>query len=526
MKKYIKSKYIILFGITLIIANAFTITVQFLKGDLIDAAIGSNLDYVVKIGIGLLLAILFQIFFTYLYFRLENKIICSSISNVKTKVFEKIIRLNVVKFFKNKQGSFLAKYTNEIDTLENRYYRSITMLMMFGCTTIIVTATLFWLNWGLAIITIFLLTMPLYVPKIVEKKLRSVQKDSIDKKNGFISFLSTIFGAFEVIKNYSIETIFRRKFQDQNSIVMNSYNKNLDTQTGVRMISMFMSYFSYFVVVAYSAYLVFLGDFSVGEFFIAIGLVEQLSHPIIGTAGCIQSIFSVKDLTIDLDEFINQREEHSVGTVISCFEKVIEIKGLSFSYNQDEKLLNDINISFFKNGKYLIRGDSGKGKTTLINILLKYYSSFDGEILIDSKSIKDVDSMYNVISVSRQDALIFDDSLRNNISLYKGYSDEEVLNVLKAVSLEKYMLKSSLDLKIGKHGLNLSGGEVKRVTLARALLNKKDILILDEPFANLDNETINKLMEEIFKLKDTTVIIISHIVSDEKIDKFDYSYNL
>lgn len=123
--------------------------------------------------------------------------------------------------------------------------------------------------------------------------------------------------------------------------------------------------------------------------------------------------------------------------------------------------------------------------------------------------------------MSRQDTLIFEDTLRNNISLYKDVEDKDIISVLNMVSLEKFANQDALNRDIGKHGLRLSGGEIKRVTLARALLHRKDLMILDEPFANLDQLTVKRLEQELLNLKDVTLIIISHLVNEGTFHQYD-----
>lgn len=524
MKKFINFKTILVLVLILLFSNSFTIAVQFLKGNLLDKAIVGGIDAILIAGLLLLIAILLQILLTYFDFITENKLVTDSIKNVKGKLFDKIICMKFKDFNSTSQSEYISKYTSEIQVLENNYFRSFAMLLVFGFTVIFVSIALFWLNIGLAIITILLLTMPLYVPKIAEKRLKRAQNNSVESTNKFIRYITDVFKGFEVIKNYNIEKIISGKFRAQNNATIYNYRKNLNTQSETRTISMFMSYFSYFVVVAYSAYLVSTKTFSIGDFFIAIGLVEQLSHPIIATAGCIQNIVSVKKLNITLTEFIEDKNQDNL-TPLNHFEDKVVFENVSFSYDENE-LLKNVNLEFKKNSKYLIKGASGSGKTTLINLLLKYQDTYSGNILIDDTDIKNIDTTLGYISIARQDNFLFDDTLRNNLGLYKDVSDDEIIKILKMVQLDKYASKDFLDIQLGNEGISLSGGEQKRLTLARALLHKKDILILDEPLANLDKIVVEKLEKELLNMDNITVIMISHIISEVNESKFDQIYTV
>jgi ATP-binding cassette subfamily B protein len=517
MKKFINKKHIIIFTFVIILTNIFVLAVQFLKGDLLDSAIEDGNNQTLFLGVALLVAIILEIVFTYFSFIIENTIITSSMKNLKQRLFEKITSLKY-RFF-NSPSSYVAKYTNELSIIENRYFRSITLLTTLLLKVLFVSAALFWLNWQLAIITLLLLTMPLYVPKLAEKNLKIKQNIYLQSNNKFLGFISDMFKGFEIIKNYNIEHIVRKNFNKNNDATTEDYKNNLNKQSQVRTISMLMSYFSHFIVVAYSIFLVYKGVFSVGELFIAIGLVDQLSYPIIATSGCIQNIISTKSITDDLNEYLKNIPELP-DFDNQKLENQISFDGVYFSHD-DKQLIEDFSLEIKKNGRYLIQGDSGSGKTTLINLLLQYHDLHDGHIYVDDTQIEDIDNIFSYVGLSRQDNIIFEDSVRNNLTLYKDINDSQLIRVMNKVGLEKYANKKSLDFLIGQNGFTLSGGEEKRVSIARALLHKKSVLILDEPLANLDIENVRKIENLILNMEDITLIVISHIISDGNKVKFD-----
>ncbi len=524
MRKYINGKSFLFFVAVLVITNSFTVGVQFLKGELIDNAVETSLGLFVQTGFYLLGAILLQVLFTYLYFRIENSIISEGTQELKNKLFNRMIKLPFTKFNMKTNGEYMARYTNEVQIIQDRFFKSITMLVVFGITVLSMSVALFILNWKLAFITLLLLTMPLYVPKLAERKLRKVQGVAVSENSKFIEFLSDTLRGFEIIKNFSIESVFLTKFKRKNEINMIIVKENMNTQSGVRSISMLMSYFSYFVVVAYAAYLVATGVFSIGELFIAIGLVEQLSHPIIGTAGCIQGLISVKEISNEIYCYIESTED-DYENKINKFTSKISYENLNFSFDHTQ-LLENINLAFEKGKKYLIKGYSGSGKTTLINLLLKYNQDYQGEILIDNVNLRDIDSVFNIVTVSRQDSFVFADSIRNNVSSFKKFSDSEIIDVLNKVELGKYADLEGLSVMIGEGGIALSGGELKRLMIARAILSAKDILIFDEPLANLDRETSVEIENLLLSLDQFTVIVIGHNVTTSKEHLFDEIYNL
>ena len=145
-----------------------------------------------------------------------------------------------------------------------------------------------------------------------------------------------------------------------------------------------------------------------------------------------------------------------------------------------------------KGKKYLIKGPSGCGKTTSINLLLRYYDITEGEIRLDGVSIAAYDTTYSALTVVRQEAVLFHDTLRNNLTMYRDVSDESLIKMLQSLGLDRFANPKALDSVITENGANLSGGEKKRICLARALLRNTGVLILDEPLANLDENTTKK----------------------------------
>ena len=152
---------------------------------------------------------------------------------------------------------------------------------------------------------------------------------------------------------------------------------------------------------------------------------------------------------------------------------------------------------------------------------MRYYDVNSGEIYIDDNRIDTFNSTYGFMTVVRQEATLFNDTLRNNLTMYQNVTDADILSALNSVGLEKFASTDMLNSVVSEDGSNFSGGEKKRICLARALLRHTDILILDEPLANLDTETAERIEELLLSIKDKTLIIVSHQFSQEKISAFD-----
>lgn len=512
MKKYIVKnlKWLNLFVIMVLLSNLAAVVVQFVKGAVLNLALEQNNKKFLICVLALLGSIAVEILLTYLSFRFENSFKINTMKALKKDFFHATLRMKYPDFQAEGNENVLAKYNVVLPEIQNRYMGALTLLFGFIVKIITITVALITLDWRLAIITLVLLSMPIYIPKIFEKKLQEYQKKFMDSSNELTAFLTNILEGFEVIKNFSVEKKFLNLFIKKNDDTSAASLKNENYGAFMKILMACMSYFSYFVIIAFSGYLVYKGEFDAGQFFIAVGMIDQLSYPIIGISGCIQSVVAMKPMIKETTEFMlsNSGEE----SYVDGFSKGIKCNNVSFKYeDEDEYILKNVDFEIKKNGKYLIVGENGSGKTTFVNCLLKYHEVNNGEILYDDVNISKVDSVFNVCSVLRQNVFLFADNLRNNITLFNNtISDKEIIDVLKKLKLDKYANAEGLDMLVGSGGVVLSGGEQRKIGLARTLLANKNILILDEPLANLDQDSKDVIMNSIINIKDKTLIMISH----------------
>jgi ABC-type multidrug transport system fused ATPase/permease subunit len=208
------------------------------------------------------------------------------------------------------------------------------------------------------------------------------------------------------------------------------------------------------------------------------------------------------------------------------FKDKIVFDNVEFLYEDSEQLiLSDVNFQIKKNGKYLVVGPSGGGKSTLLKLFRKYFNPTAGVITIDGHNLKDVkrEDYYKLIGNIEQQVFLFEDTVRNNLTLYKDYTDDEIYEAIQASGLTDFVkqLPDGLDTIIYDNGKNISGGERSRLVIARALLSKTGILLMDEAFASLDMERAKEIEKTILGLKDMTVINVSHIIFNDTKDLYD-----
>lgn len=316
--------------------------------------------------------------------------------------------------------------------------------------------------------------------------------------------------------------VFRtnKKYDTEIKITKEGIKNIVDGKTKIKLVhEIFFSLFALIVnvlKVIILAYAVIEGDLTVGAVVTIITLLGKAYEPI--------AIFNVEYVDYKLNkitvnkylEFLNVKDDDTLenGKVIKKVDGRIELKNVSFGY-EDNQVINGLSLVIESGTSIALVGESGSGKSTIIKLLMGLIKPDDGKVLVDGIDIKKVslNSYYDHVSYVSQEVPIFDGTLRENLVFDKNVSDDEIIEVLKLVSLEQFYskLQNGLNTELGERGIKLSGGEKQRVALARLFFEDTKIIILDEATSALDNITEKKVMNSIFeKLSNRTVIMIAH----------------
>ncbi len=527
MKKYQRRNRAAFFGalVFIFLSNAFAVVLQFFKGDVLDHAIAGETGTTIKYVLLLISFILGEVLFYYVYKRFCAGYITGCTRLLKRDIFESILRRDYVAYKERQQGEYIAKLTNDADAIKDRRFKMRPLFFDIFFKIMFVSAALFLLDWRLALITIALLTTPLYVPKLIEKRVQRAQTEYLKSVEEKLKKVNDWFSGFEIIKNFSVERQIMKRFDEVNDASAAKLKRDTDLGAAAQLITTLISYLSYFIVLVFAAWLVLRGDFSAGAFFVAIGMIDQLSYPLISLAEIIRQLVAIKPACCEMEEFISAGAEKA-GKELNEVKRGIVYKDVSFAYPGSEPILRDFDFEAQVGKKYLIKGPSGCGKTTAVNLLLRYYEASGGCITVDGVPITDYGSTYGCMTVVRQEAVLFRDTLRNNLTMFGDVPDENLIELLNGLGLSKFANREALDSVIEENGANLSGGEKKRICLARALLRDTDVLILDEPLANLDEATAGKIEDLLLSIKGKLLLVVSHQFTEEKLPMFDGVLNM
>lgn len=522
MKKYHKHNRPYFAGalVSILLSTVFAVILQFFKGDVLDHAVAGEVRETVRSAILLIAFILGEVLCYFCYNRFSAKFVVGCTRELKQDIFESIMKRDYVAYKARPQGEYIAKLVSEADTIKERRFRMLPLFWEILFKIVLVSGALFRLDWRIAVTTIALLTTPLYIPKLIEKRLQSAQNAYLQAVEDNLAKVNDWLFGFEIIKNYSIEKKIMERFRAVNDTTMEKLLR--DTQLGAvsQLITTLISYLSYFVVLACATLLVLRGEFSAGDFFVAIGMIDQLSYPLISLAGITRQLIAVRPACGAMEKFLTVPKAEKSADV-EGLRSAIRFRNVCFSYDGRRKVLDGFDLTVKKGGRYLLKGSSGCGKTTVVNLLLKYFRVTGGQIEIDGVALEAMGSTYGLMTVVRQEATLFHDTLRNNLTMYRAVPERKLIDVLNRVGLGRYANSQDLDRVVTESGGNFSGGECKRICLARALLRDTDVLILDEPLANLDPETADRIEDLLLSIQNRTLLVVSHQFTESKLDCFD-----
>lgn len=360
---------------------------------------------------------------------------------------------------------------------------------------------------------------------LFQKETGRRKKEYSNSLSNFTTKIKDIFSGFEVIKSFNIEEKIREDFNSSNNAVENKKYSSSKMEATVNSLSEFFGSLVFFVPLGLGTYLVLKGNFTVGGMLTSVQLMNYIVNPILNYSAIVNKIKGIKPINEKIEKIVEKNKVSDKGLEKNSLKNSIQFKNLSFSYNEDRQILQNINLNINKGEKVAIVGRSGSGKSTLLKLVLRYYENYNGEILIDNienRNLK-ISSTYELISIIQQNVFMFDDSIEANIALYGDYTDDEInkaiinSGLLNLIETLPHGSKSS----VGENGSNLSGGEKQRISIARALIKNTPVLLLDEATASLDSETSYEIESSILDIEDLTSIVVTHKLNQELLKRYD-----
>ena len=420
-------------------------------------------------------------------------------------------------------GKFISNLTYDVNHITTLLSSAILSLFKDSLTLIGLLFVMFYQNWKLSLIAIIMIPIASIASRALGKRIGKVVTEAQEKSGFLNTYLIELFKNHKLIKIFQKED-YESKRADEHLNQLKDKNKKINT-IYVRMspIMETLTGIMIAILIYYSGKLVLKDEIDVSNFFSFLAAMMLAYQPVRALSTLNMAIkqgISAAARILPIIDNKNKIADRKDAENISITNADIEFNNINFKYNSDEKeVLKDINIKISGGKMTSLVGHSGSGKSTILNLIPRFYDAQSGDILIDGQSIysKKIKSLRNKISLVSQDTTLFDDTIRNNISYAKdSATDEEVIAAAKFSYSHEFIdkLPNKYETIIGENGIRLSGGEKQRLSIARAMIKKSPIILLDEATSSLDADTESKIQDALKILtKDKTTIVIAHRLS-------------
>jgi subfamily B ATP-binding cassette protein MsbA len=480
-------------------------------------------QYALLLAVGLVITtFLFKNLFNYLasyhIMHLKNGVL----RDLRKKMFDKIIELPLSYYSEKRKGDVMARMLGDVGEVQNSFFSILELIVKEPLTIVFAIVAMLNISIKLTLFVFIFIPISGFIISKIGKNLKSKSTLAQQESGHLISIVEESLSGLKVVKSYNAEKTFKKRFGDSVNRLLKLSNSIGNKNNLASPMSEFMGIVTIAVLLWYGGNLVLVDKTLEGSLFLVYMLlayniltpaksISKASYAVKNGLAAAQRVFEV----LETENTITNKE-NAIGK--NTFEDKIEIKNINFRY-EEENVLKNFSITVPKGKTIALVGQSGSGKSTIANLLTRFYDVNEGEIAIDGINIKDMElhSLRGLMGLVTQDSILFNDTIKSNIALGKpGATDNEIIEALKIANAYEFVmnLPKGIETNIGDAGNKLSGGQKQRLSIARAVLKDPPIMILDEATSALDTESekfVQVALENM--MQNRTSIVIAHRLS-------------
>ncbi len=444
------------------------------------------------------------------------------LKDLRNSIYDKIIRLPISYYSEKRKGDIIARISGDVAEVQASLLSVLELIVREPLTIIFAIVTMFLTSVKLTIFVFLFIPIAGFIISWIGKKLKKHSQKVQEEQGMFLSTLEETLSGLRVIKGFNSESHFNKKFQQSTDRFFNYSNTLGHRQNLASPTSEFLGIVTIAALLWYGGIMVLIDHSLTGGAFIGyMGLAYQILTP---AKAISKASYKVKagnaaaDRVLDVLQTVSPLQDKEGAIVKEGFNTDVSFSNISFKY-EDDYVLKDFSLKIEKGKTVALVGQSGSGKSTIANLVTRFYDVHKGEITIDNQNIKDLTkkSLRNLMGLVTQDSILFNDTVKNNVVLGKeDASEEEIIDALKIANAWEFVkdLPNGIHTNIGDSGGKLSGGQKQRLSIARAVLKNPPIMILDEATSALDTESERLVQDALEKMmQNRTSIVIAHRLS-------------
>lgn len=444
------------------------------------------------------------------------------LKDIRNAMYKKTLELPLSFFSEKRKGDVISRMTSDVLEVQHSFLSILEILVREPLTILFTIIAMFVVSTKLTIFVFLFIPVAGYIISVVGKSLKKSSQKASQEQGYFLSLIEESLAGLKVIKSFNSEPAFNDKFQESTSEFYHLNNKILNRQNLSSPLSEFLGIVTIAVLLVYGGHMVLVDQSLSGASFIAyIGMAYNILTP---AKAISKASYSLKKGDAAAERILEiLEEENPIENKESPIQKVdfnqeIKLDNISFKY-EDDWVLKNFSLDIPKGKTVALVGQSGSGKSTIANLLTRFWDINEGSVQIDGTDIRDLDltNVRAMMGLVTQDSILFNDSIKNNLKLGKeDATDEEIIQALKTANAYEFVkdLPEGINTNIGDSGNKLSGGQKQRLSIARAVLKNPPIMILDEATSALDTESEKLVQDALEKMMlNRTSVVIAHRLS-------------
>ncbi len=506
--------------------NIFTAAPAYYAKDIVDAiAYGDNpeLKQYFLVGLGMIIVFAIKGLFFFGHNYSVGHLVQSLIVKLRQQLFDHLVNLSLTFFNRSKTGDLISRFTNDLHVFQNMLQVGVTGPFRDIPQFFLLLGIMFFRSWQLALVTMTIIPVAIFFIQIFGQRNKVAVSQRQISFGDLSSLLVETITGIRVVKAFGMEKYESKRFKDANDDLYKNHMRSIMIDSYSYPVIEIIGAAAGATIVAYGGYLIINDQITAGDFTSFVISFSLLNEPVKKLNGfnlklqegiaAVQRIFNILDVK---DDIVISPD----ATKLTSFDREINLNIQAFHYpDQDEPAVKDFQLTLQKGEAVALVGSSGAGKTTIANLIPRFYDITRGEVYIDGHDLRDLDiaSMRKLIAIVTQDTILFNDTIASNITYGQpDCSKERMYAAAQAANAHKFILEQSdgYETVIGEKGARLSGGQRQRLSIARALVKDAPILILDEATSALDSESEIEVQQAIEHLMENrTTIVIAHRLS-------------